>query len=240
MNGIPFKKMLLTLCILGTTAISVPALAAGVEPGTIHVRGYAEQDVAPDTAYVTIGMESTNKDADAARTENNTIMTNVRDALVAMGLAKEDMKTTGFYMTPNYDNNRKNVVSYTVSNTLQVKVTDLDMIPRVIAKAGALQANKIQGIRFTNERSDQIKANLIKEAIRNGQQAAQAAAVAAGSQLGQVKEINLEGNSPSYERAVGYSGVSLLRTNAKAADYAPIEAGTNTLSESVDLTYYLQ
>lgn len=239
MNTRSFKKAILALCLVSATTLSVPALAAGVEPGVIHVRGYAQQDVAPDTAYVTIGMESTNKDAEAARTENNTVMTNVRNALEGMGIAKEDMKTTNFYMNPNYDNKNRSIVSYTVTNSLQVKVTNLDMIPRLIAKAGALNANKLQGIRFTTERADQIKANLIKEAIRNGKQAAQAAAVAAGSQLGQVKEINLNDNSPSYDR-VAYSGATLLRANAKVAEFAPIEAGTNTISESVDLTFYLQ
>ena len=55
--------------------------------------------------------------------------------------------------------------------------------------------------------------------------------------LGKVKEISISGHSPSYEN--GYAGAA-LRMSAKAADYAPVEAGTNTLSETVTMTFYLQ
>lgn len=221
--------------LAGSAFFAAPSFA--MDPSVIHVTGQAQQEIAPDTAYLTIGMESTASDAAAARKENNTIMTNVRDAMESMGIPKGNLRTTGFYMSPNYDKNQK-VVSYTVSNSLQVKVSDFDMIPRIIAKAGSLQANKIQGLRFATEHADQVRANLIKEAIHNGQKAAQAAAIAAGSQLGKVKEININGTSPSYERS--YGSIRLMSANAKTADFAPIEAGTNTISETVDLTYYLQ
>ena len=227
-----------TLLVAGATFFGTPAFAAD-DASVIHVTGQAQQEVAPDTAYLTIGMESTSTDADAARSENNTTMTNIRNAMESMGIPKENLRTTNFYMSPNYDSKSRKIVSYTVTNSLQVKVTDFDMIPRIIAKAGTLNANKIQNLRFTTEHADQIRANLIKEAIRNGRQAAEAAALAAGSQLGKVKEININGTSPSYEVA-RYSGVSLMRATAKAADFAPIEAGTNTLNETVDLTFYLQ
>lgn len=227
-----------TLLLAGATFFGTPALAAD-DASVIHVTGQAQQEVAPDTAYITIGMESTSTEADAARTENNTTMTNIRNAMESMGIPKENLRTTNFYMSPNYDAKNRNIVSYTVSNSLQVKVTDFDMIPRIIAKAGALNANKIQSLRFATEHADQIRANLIKEAIRNGKQAAEAAALAAGSQLGKVKEININGSTPSYD-AARYSGVSLMRAEAKVANFAPIEAGTNTLNETVDLTFYLQ
>ena len=50
------------------------------------------------------------------------------------------------------------------------------MIPRIIAKAANLNANSIQGIRFTNEKTEQIKDNLVKQAIINGRRQAEAAA----------------------------------------------------------------
>ncbi len=224
--------------LAATTAFSLPAGAAAPEPGVISVTGYAQQEVAPDTAYISIGMETTDADAQQARTQNNTVMNDVTSAMKTMGIAPENLKTVGFSLSPNYDSKSRKIVSYTVRNTLQVKVSDMDMIPRIIAKAGSLQANTIQGIRFTNEQTDTIKNNLIKQAIINGRRAAESAAQAAGTQLGQVKEISISGRSPSYENA--YMAGASLRLSAKAADYAPVEAGTNTLSETVNLTFYLQ
>ena len=222
---------------MSSALFAAPSFAASPEPSVINVTGYAQQEVAPDTAYVTIGMESTDQDAQKARTQNNTVMNQVTAAMKSMGIAPENLKTTGFYMSPNYDSKSRKIVSYTVTNNLQIKVTDLDMIPRVIAKAANLNANKVQGVRFTNEKTEQIKDNLVKQAIINGRRQAQAAAQAAGMSLGKVKEINISGRSPSYEN--GYAGAT-LRMAAKAADYAPVEAGTNTLSETVTMTFYLQ
>ena len=52
-----------------------------------------------------------------------------------MGIPAENMKTTGFYMSPNYDMKGQKVTSYTVSNNLEVKLTDLTMVSQVINKA---------------------------------------------------------------------------------------------------------
>ena len=152
----------------------------------------------------------------------------------------DNLKTTGFYMSPNYDvKGSKGPPSYTVTNSLTVKSqrSQPDFAGHQ-QKPAALGANQIDNIRFTNEHSDQIKDNLIKEAVHNGQRAAQAAAAAAGNQLGAVKEINISGSSPSYSRA--YSNVRMLSAKMEDAETTPVEAGTNTLSQTVSLTYYLK
>lgn len=237
MKYYPVKALAVAALLIGSTAFMSPSYAAAPEPSVIHVTGYAQQEVAPDTAYVTIGMETTGEDAQQARTQNNEVMSQVTTAMKSMGIAPENLKTMGFYMSPNYDSKSRKIVSYTVTNNLQIKVSDLDMIPRIIAKAANLNANSIQGIRFTNEKTEQIKDNLVKQAIINGRRQAEAAAQGAGMSLGKVKEISISGRSPSYEN--GYAGAA-LRMSAKAADYAPVEAGTNTLSETVTMTFYLQ
>ena len=52
-------------------------------------------------------------------------------------------------------------------------------------------------------------------------------------------QINISGTSPSYNRVYA-AGMSLRAVKMEAADSTPVEAGTNTLSQSVNLTYYLQ
>ncbi|MCH4178703.1 MAG: SIMPL domain-containing protein [Megasphaera sp.] len=233
------KKWLAAVLVTSSVFFVTPAFAAAPEPAVINVTGYAQQEVAPDTAYITIGMESTDGDAQKARSQNNVVMNQVSSAVQAMGIAKTDMKTTGFNISPNYDEkNRNKIVSYTVTNNLQIKVTDLDMVTRIISKAGNAGANNVRGLRFTTERADQIRSNLIKEAVVNGRRAADAAATAAGGSLGRVKEINVSGNSPSYERSYGMQGINFA--SAKMADSTPIEAGTTTMSETVTMTFYIE
>ena len=67
-----WKSLAAAAFIMSSAVFSAPAFAAAPEPSVINVTGYAQQEVAPDTAYVTIGMESTDQDAQKARTQNNT------------------------------------------------------------------------------------------------------------------------------------------------------------------------
>ena len=154
----PLKGLVVAAMLASSLVLAAPqSLAAGPEPSVVTVTGYAQQEVAPDTAYVTIGTTSTDADAQQARTKNNLAMNEVTNALKAMGIPAENMKTTGFYMSPNYDMKGQKVTSYTVSNNLEVKLTDLTMVSQVINKAGSLGANQINNVRFTNEHADQIK-----------------------------------------------------------------------------------
>lgn len=238
------KRSLCKACIVasllfGTTSLAAPAsLAAEPDRAVINVTGYAQQEVAPDTAYVTVGMESIDTDAQKARTKNNLVMNQVTNAMKAMGIPAENLKTTGFYVAPNYDAKGGKITSYTATNNLQIKITDLDMMSRVISKAGSLGANRIQNVRFTNEKTEQIKANLVKQAVINGRRTAEAAAQAAGSQITGVKEINISSSSPSYNNAYLMGSARMLK--AAAADNTPVESGTNTLSQTVSITFYIQ
>ena len=143
----PLKGLVVAAMLASSLVLAAPqALAAGPEPSVVTVTGYAQQEVAPDTAYVTIGTTSTDADAQQARTKNNLAMNQVTNALKAMGIPAENMKTTGFYMSPNYDMKGQKVTSYTVTNSLEVKLTDLTMVSQVINKAGSLGANQINNV----------------------------------------------------------------------------------------------
>jgi uncharacterized protein len=235
------KKFIMSALLISATLSCLPAQVGAQQPAQesiVHVTGYAQQQVAPDTAMITVGAETTETDSSAARQKNNLIMQQVTNSLKNMGIDKMDMRTNGFTVSPNYDNgkNRK-IISYTVSNSLRIKISDFDLISKVINTSEAAGANQIYGVQFLTEHSDIIKDSLIKEAVQNGRRAAEAAALAAGGTLGKVKEINVSGNSPSYGSnfAMRASVISM-----KQADYTPIEGGSNTVSESVDITFYLQ
>lgn len=231
---------LAALLTLGVMAAPMPTLAAEADHASVvNVTGYAEQEVAPDTAYITVGMESTASDPQKARQENNLVMNQVTNAVKALGVTSSDLKTLNFNMSPNYDNNGRKIVSYTVTNNLRIRVSDFDLISRIIEKAGQAGANRVMGMTFTNEHADIIKDNLIKEAVHNGRRAAEAAAVAAGGQLGKVKEINISGHSPSYEQAYA-APMNARLMKMSAADYTSVEAGTNKISETVSMTFYIQ
>ncbi|MCI1822040.1 MAG: SIMPL domain-containing protein [Megasphaera sp.] len=235
------KNTIMSALFISAAISCLPTLAEAQQPAQesiVHVTGYAQQQVVPDTALITVGAETTETDASEARQKNNLIMQQITNSLKNMGINKMDIRTNGFTVSPNYDNgkNRK-IISYTVSNALRIKITDFDLISNVINTSETAGANQIYGVQFLTEHSDVVKDSLIKEAVQNGRRAAEAAALAAGGTLGKVKEINVSGNSPSYGSNFAMNS-SLI--SVKRADYTPIESGSNTVSESVDITFYLQ
>ena len=127
------KSALLCLCVSSAFVCAAPAYAAGAqEAGTVSVSGYAEEQITPDTAYITIGMTTDGKTSEEARMKNNAVMNEVQQAALAMGIEKKDMKTRGYNVYPTYGSNQK-ITGYSVSNNLELKVSDFDLIPRLIA-----------------------------------------------------------------------------------------------------------
>ena len=172
------KTALLCACLSTSLICAAPSYAdAANEAPTVSVSGYAEEKVAPDTAYITVGMNTTAATAKEARMQNDTIMNRVQHSALSLGIAQKDMKTRNFNVYPTYDKNQK-INGYSVSNYLELKVTDFTLISKLIAKAMQDGANDISGVYFTTEKADTVRSNLIKTAIYNGKQTAQAAAEA--------------------------------------------------------------
>lgn len=227
-----FPTVFLVISLFALPGISQ---AADVQESTLHVTGYAQQQVSPDTATIDVGISTTAENASDARTQNNAIMQRINNAVRTLGIERTNMQTTSFNLQPNYDSKSRTIKSYTVTNTLRIKTSDFNLISPIISEAGSAGATQIYGVRFTNEHSDAIKDQLIAAAVTNGKQAARTAAAAAGISLGRVKEISINGSSPAYRE----NYVAAMNMRVLKEDSTPIEPGTNTMSASVDLIFYL-
>ena len=234
------RNLLLSGLVLVSVVGAAPALAAEPEPSVIHVTGYAEQELTPDMAYVTMSMETTESNAEAARVKNHAVMNQLSSSLKELGIPAADMKTLNYSLRPVYDQTSKKIVRYKVNNSLKVKVSELKLLGKVLAKGSECGVNRVSNIEFGCSRTAQVKAELISAAVANGRMVAQSAAQAAGSALGKVKEININGRFPVMQ-ARNMDGVMLMKANAMADNEAPeLEAGTQKVSESVEMTFYIE
>lgn len=233
------KNLLLSGMLLVTLVGAMPAMAADREASVIHVTGYAEQELTPDTAFVTMSMETTEAEAEAARLKNNTVMNQLVTSLKALGIEAGDMRTLNYNLRPIYDQNNKKIVRYKVNNSLRVKVKDLQLLSKVMGKGAECGVNRISSVDFTCSNLAKVKADLISAAVANGRLVAQSAATAAGGELGKVKEINVNGRFPVF-RAMADGAMLMKSANMAEADSAPqLEAGTQKVSESVDMSFYI-
>ena len=128
---------LLVFSVAGTN------LAAAAEPNTIAVSGMAEQEVAPDMAYIDVGINVRADDAETARTQEAQIASQIRRALLGLAITDNDLQNTSYYLYQEYKVDRNGVRTadkYVLDSSIKVTVKDLDKLSQVIdnvVEAGA-------------------------------------------------------------------------------------------------------
>ena len=116
---------LLVFSVAGTN------LAAAAEPNTIAVSGMAEQEVAPDMAYVDVGINVRADDAETARTQEAQIASQIRRALLGLAITDNDLQNTSYYLYQEYKVDRNSVRTadkYVLDSSIKVTVKDLSLI----------------------------------------------------------------------------------------------------------------
>jgi hypothetical protein len=224
-------------------AIAFPAVASAADSTRtprIVVTGEGEASVAPDIALLSLSVMREAKTARAALDANNDAMAAVIAAMKAAGIAERDLQTAGIQINPRYNftNNpdgsqQAELVAYQVTNTLSVRVRDIDKTGEVLDKAVSLGVNQGGGISFTNDNPAAALTEARKKAVADAISKAKTLAEAAGVSVGRVLEITDQTFAPSP-----------MRINAKAFDAArasvPIQSGENTYNVQVNVTFELK
>jgi uncharacterized protein YggE len=145
-------------------AMCLPALAQSISPlqvpvapwtPSITVSGVGEVQVAPNMATVTVGVVTDAITAGEAEQNNNKTSEALFKALRQQGVAEDDIKTTGFYLSPRYayaqsGEKPPRIEGYSVVNQVSVKVRDLSELGKLLDTAVAAGANQIQAVSFSN------------------------------------------------------------------------------------------
>ena len=215
---------------------------------TIYSSGSAFARLQPDRVFVSIGVETTKKTANAALAENSELMNRIVPELRNKGLMQNETRTSSFNIYPVYNDTgygtRLNVSGFTAANSIQIESSKLDNVSDWIDTAVASGANSINSIDFTvsNNRLEDAKYNLITDAIANAKQKADIAASAVGSKVIGAKSIILEGFTtipPSLPEPI------LSRENTYAQDgttlaATPILAGEQEISTTVSVVFSMK
>lgn len=224
-------------------SLAFPAVASAADwtkVPRIVVSGEGEASVAPDIALLSLAVMREAKTARAALDANNDAMAAVIAAMKTLEIADRDLQTSGIHIEPRYNYvNRQDgsqeaeLVAYQVTNTLSVRVRDIDRTGEVLDKAVSLGVNQGGGITFTNEDPAAALTEARKKAVENAVAKAKTLAEAAGVSVGRVLEITDQALAPSP-----------MPINAKAFDAAraavPIAQGENTYNVQVNVTFELK
>jgi uncharacterized protein YggE len=234
---------LVSLLILTVGAIVVVALVMtnkNKERDYFSVGGSASVYAKADIANISVGLKTgTMKTAAEASQERAKKMNNVIDELKKLKIEEKDIKTSDYNLSPIYnwtESKGQELAGYEVTQTLNLKIRDLDMIGEVIAKTTQQGANQIGNISFTIDDEFALKNQARELAIEKAKEKAALIAKQSGMKLGSIKNVVEGSASPIYPT---YSNAKLdMDGSGREALTAPtIQTGQNEIKIEVTLTY---
>ncbi len=227
------------LAILAAGLAAAPAAAEGWENArTIIVTGNGEATKAPDMAYLTLGVESDGATASEALRKNSAQMEATIKTLRDAGVDKKDIQTSNLSVGARYDYSREGgaprLIGYQATNTISVKLRNLEKAGGVIDRAVASGSNRLDSISFGFADPKPLLNDARKSAVADARERAGLYAEAAGVKLGRVLQI-----SDSFTAAPGPYPVA-VRADTLEAKTVPIAAGEQSVGASVSVVYAIE
>lgn len=224
--------------VMGVGNTASYAMGTDEQKNILQVNGMASYEVTPDIAYVNVGVETKDKDAQKAQSENADKMAKVRKAIKDLGIKKEDMQTRNYsvYTSRDFLKDDKYVDYYVVRNQIVIKVRDLKMLAKVIDSSSQAGANEINNVRFAVQDEESAYQKALQMAIKNANGKAEAILSTFGKKAGM----------PIRIRESSYGGAGVMRAdnemylakNSVSNMATPIEQGKLNITANVVVDYY--
>lgn len=206
---------------------------------TLTVNGSGQVYMAPDIAYITIGVHTEGPNAADAVAENSAQTEDVIDALKAAGIAEADLRTNNFSIFPQqrFDDQGKPTgeVTYSVDNSVLATIRDVESVGDILDTAVSAGSNSISGIQFDVENKDEAMEAARNAAVTDARAKAQSLAEAAGVELGDVQaitEFSSGGPQPMYDMRASVA--------AESPASVPVQPGQMLLSLDVNMVFTIR
>lgn len=247
--------ILLTVFLAVLSIKEIKSLAyVGKTPGmmnSISVNGKGEAISIPDVATFSFSVTENAKTVAEAQAKATERTNNALAAVKAGGVAEKDIKTLSYNINPHYEYNQgictvygcpngKSVLTgYDVSQTVEVKVRDLAKAGELFDSIGNVGVQNVNGLTFSIDDIDTIKAAARADAIANAQEKADKIAKDLGVTL--VRVMNFYDSSDDviypYARAeMGMGGDATVKNQIAPS----IPAGEQKVTATVSITYEIR
>lgn len=211
----------------------------------ITVNGEGKVSAVPDIAQVSFAVSeeavTASQAQDVAAKKINVALAVLED----MGVDEKDVKTSSYNISPRYSyqppcytypcpyNEAAKIIGFTASQTVEIKVRDIDKTGDVLSALADAGVANLYGPNFMIEDKDALQAEAREKAIKEARTQAEQLAKALGVRVTRVVSYNENGGYPGpYYRAdmaLGMGGAE------KAVPSIP--AGENEIMVSVSVTY---
>ena len=208
--------------------LSSPPIVAGVA-----VTASGEDQITPDRARLSIGVQTQAPTAADASTRNARLQKAVFDTLRALGLGADQLTTSGYNVFPEqvYDQptRRTRITGYNVQNTIVVDLKKIDQVGPVLDAVLSKGANLVSSLQFYSSQAEAARRRALAKAVENARADADAMARASGGTVGELLELS----SGFVERPRPMMDMAVMRSAAAEAAPTPISEGTQTIVATV-------
>lgn len=228
--------------LLAAVPALVPAAAhaddAPPQPAIV-VNGEAVVQATPDRAFVTVSVESRDKNPGAAQKQTATAMDAVRKKLAQTGVKDDQIRTIAYDLQLEFDFDKGRQVprGYVARDTIEVRLDDITLVGAVIDASVGAGATNIGGVRFDLKDRDTLEREALKKAVADGRARADAAAAGAGVTVASVLRIE---EQRMFAPPPGPAPMMMRVAAAEAAPPTQIDAGQIEIRARVTLTAALR
>lgn len=206
---------------------------------TLNVSGTGQANLAPDIAYIYVGVHTENPTAAEAVADNTTQTQTVIQAIKDFGIDEKDIRTTNFSIYPQdkFDPQTGTPTgdkTYVVDNTVYVTVRKLDQLGDLLDTVVTAGANTVNSVQFDVADKAAALKQARADAVKDAEAQAKSLAEAAGLSLGQIQSIGFFDSQPIFD---GKGGGGAMAADAASV---PIQPGQLTFTVTVNISYALK
>ncbi|WP_162652621.1 SIMPL domain-containing protein [Lentilitoribacter sp. Alg239-R112] len=237
----------LATALLASLVVASPVYADEKkdEVGLINVTGVGTVKTAPDMATINLTVLREAETAKEALHDNTRAMSDVLTAMRQFGIEDKDLQTSNFSINPRYIypkhkdgiQQAPKIVGYQVSNSLTVRILDLDKVGEILDQSITLGVNQGGNIIFGNSDIAELQMQARAMAMKNALRKAEVLTKAVGVDIGNIKQIN-ENSFHAEPQPIMRAEMAM----AKMADSAPvpIAGGENAYRITVNVTFEIE
>lgn len=208
----------------------------------ISVSGEGKASVAPDIASLSFGVTTgRQRSAAEAMTKLKTAMDAVLKSVKEGGIPEKDIQSEQFSLNPAYDwtSGRQTIIGYEATQSLRVKVRDLDKVSDILGRATAAGANQAGGVQFTVDDPEKTRSEARTKAIAQAKAKAQQLAEDLGMSLGEIRNFSESGGGGYYPPVMMRAEGMAVAQDA-SANAVQMPAGEQEMNVTVSITYELR
>lgn len=215
---------------------------------TFSADGEADMETATDIAVFTASVVTEGGNNVAEIQQQNVEKMNAINAfLKEQGVEKKDLKTSQYALSPRYSYQNcdgrsicppPSIAGYTLTQTLAVKVRDLEPLGAILSGIVEKGANSVSGISFAVDDDTDARQKARTEAIAKAQKKARDIARAGNFRVGKLISVYEDAAGITPDNPMNYGGLGGVSAEFKAVP--SIEPGTQSGTVRVNLTYEIR